>query len=231
MQDFDLEFKCFKAFKFLVFFMSEQESQNTVSKNIGSVAGNLNQGQFLVNLIQSKLGQHISQHELSCGDAVVYLQRTGALDFFRILKVDSELSFDFLVDITAVDWMDTKEQRFSLVYHLMSHKYLYRLRVKIPVPETDPEVESVSEIWNSANFLEREVWDMYGIKFKGHPDLRRVLMYDEFKGHPLRKDYPLQGKQPRVKLRYPEVENTARHMLRDTLVRNELVNINTRSRN
>ena len=85
-------------------------------------------------------------------------------------------------------------------------------------PEENPEVDSLTGLWSVTNFLEREVWDMYGIKFKNHPDLRRIMMYDEFEGHPLRKDYPVQGKQPRVQLRHPEVENTARLMQRPALV-------------
>lgn len=182
------------------------------------------EGQQVLALLQSKLGQHISKSELNLGDAVVWIQRTGALDFFRILKLDSELSINFLVSVTAVDWLDKQTERFTLVYHLLSMTYGYRLRVKIPVPEKDPNVDSLVELWSSANYMEREVWDMYGINFEKHPDQRRILMYDEFKGHPLRKDYPVQGKQPRVKLRSPEVQNTARDM-----VRNELVKIQTRS--
>lgn len=182
------------------------------------------EGEAVLVLLKGKLGQHISFSELSLGDAVVEVQRTGALDFFKILKLDSELAFNFLVSITAVDWLDQKPERFTIVYHLLSMTHGYRLRVKIPVSERDPEVDSLTELWAAANFLEREVWDMYGIKFLGHPDLRRVLLYDEFKGHPLRKDYPVQGKQPRVKLRSPEVSNTARDMLR-----NELVTIQARS--
>ncbi|MCL4144706.1 UNVERIFIED_CONTAM: hypothetical protein GTU68_041324 [Idotea baltica] len=98
-----------------------------------------------------------------------------------------------------------------------------RLRIKLAVPEVAPgedlEVASVSDIWPGANFMESEVYDMYGIKFKGHPNLRRILMYDEFKGYPLRKDYPLQGKQPRVKLIAPEVHNTAKDMNRPNLIK------------
>ena len=86
------------------------------------------------------------------------------------------------------------------------------------VPENDPVVDSMVELWPGADFMEREVWDMYGIKFKGHPDLRRILMYDEFVGHPLRKDYPVQAKQPRVPLLNPEVRNTAVDMKRAALV-------------
>lgn len=198
---------------------SEQTSTTELRWATGNKRDFALEGQTLLSLLDRKLGQHISKTELNLGDAVVYVQRAGAVDFFRLLKLDSELSFDFLVSLTAVDWLDQQEHRFTLVYHLMSMAHGYRLRVKIAVPEKDPEVDSLVELWKAANFLEREVWDMYGIVFHKHPDLRRVLMYDEFKGHPLRKDYPIQGKQPRVQLRSPEVANTARDMLRNELVR------------
>jgi len=122
------------------------------------------------------------------------------------------------MSVTGVDWMDSRDDRYEVVYHLLSMSTLARLRVKAALPEHKPEVSTLTSLWHSANFMEREAWDMLGIVFTGHPDLRRILMYDEFKGHPLRKDYPLQGKQPRVALRYPEVENTARQMVRSGLV-------------
>ena len=123
-----------------------------------------------------------------------------------------------LIDVTGVDWLDSRPHRFEVVYQLLSLSKTYRLTVKVPLSEDRPEVASATSLWHGANFLEREVWDMFGIRFVGHPDLRRILMYDEFVGHPLRKDYPVQGKQPRIPLRYPEVENTARLMLRGDLV-------------
>jgi len=174
----------------------------------------------LLKLVNSKLGTQILQSSLSLGDPVIRIKRDNILDFFRILKLDVELSFNLFLSVTCVDWLDQegKDERFEMVYHLLSTAKQYRLRIKVWVPESQPEIDSLVSIWSGANFMEREVWDMYGIKFKGHPDLRKILMYEEFKGHPLRKDYPVQGKQPRVNLRYPEVENTARHMLRSELV-------------
>lgn len=142
----------------------------------------------------------------------------GALAFFSQLKTDERFQFNMLIDVTAVDWLDNRENRFDVVYQLLSLTRLHRLCVKIQIPEENPEVDSVRSLWESANFLEREVWDMYGIKFKGHGDLRRILMYDEFTGHPLRKDYPLRGKQPRVPLRVPELRNTSADMERPPLV-------------
>jgi NADH-quinone oxidoreductase subunit C len=145
-------------------------------------------------------------------------KREGARELFSTLKTDSRFLFNMLIDITAVDWLDRREPRFDVVYQLLSLTFLHRLCVKIEVPEEQCEVESVRPLWPAANFLEREVWDMYGISFSGHGDLRRVLMYDEFVGHPLRKDYPLRGKQPRVPLRVPELRNTSADMQREELV-------------
>jgi NADH-quinone oxidoreductase subunit C len=124
----------------------------------------------------------------------------------RSLKEDPKLEFDFLTDITAVDFLGKKEPRFEVVYHLYSFRSNRRLRVKAAVPEAEPVVESLTPLWKAANWLEREVWDMFGIRFEGHPDLRRILLYEEFQGYPLRKDYPVNQWQPLVPER--EVEGT-----------------------
>lgn len=172
----------------------------------------------LLTLLTTRLKKHIVESRLDLGDAVVRIRREGMLDFFSVLKLESEFHFDFLVSVTAVDWLDARDDRFEVVYHLMSVPLRWRLRVKIDVPENNPEVDSLTALWNSADFMERETWDMVGVTFNGHPDLRRILMYDEFVGHPLRKDYPIQGKQPRVQLLHPEVRNTAVDMKRPALV-------------
>ena len=90
------------------------------------------------------------------------------------------------------------EARFAVVYHFYSTAHKHRLRLVVPVEEGDAEVDSLTSLWPGANWLEREVWDMFGISFKGHPDLRRILMYEEFEGHPLRKDYPVNKRQPLI---------------------------------
>jgi len=174
--------------------------------------------QQLLELLNAKLGSQMVSSTVELGDAVIVIGREKMLDFFRLLKLDSELAFNMLIDLTVVDWMDQREDRFEVVYHFLSLSTQHRLRIKIAVTEDDPAVESITSLWSGANYFEREAWDMYGVTFKGHPDLRRILMYDEFKGHPLRKDYPVQAKQPRVPLRHPEVENTARQMKRSPLV-------------
>ena len=150
--------------------------------------------------IQAKLGAKILESRQAQGDDVVILDRGGLRESFRRLKDD--LSFDFLSDITAVDYWRKKEPRFEVVYQVVSLKSRSRLRVRVPVPENDPVVDSLTALWRGANFLEREVWDLYGIRFTDHPDLRRILLYDEFQGHPLRKDYPVNLCQPRVPERH-----------------------------
>lgn len=144
--------------------------------------------------------------------------RADAKEIFKKLKSEERFSFEMLIDVTAVDWLDRREPRFDVVYQLMSLTKKHRLTLKVQVNEDQPEVDSVVDLWKAADFLEREVWDMYGIKFAGHPDLRRVLMYEEFVGHPLRKDYPINGKQPRIPLRIPELRNTSQDMYKEQLV-------------
>lgn len=140
------------------------------------------------------------------GEATLVIEREGALGFFRKLRSDPELDFDMLVDLTAVDYLG-RTPRFEVVYHFLSLSRNHRLRVKIRVPESDARVHSLVGIWKSANWMEREVWDFFGIRFDGHPDLRRILMYEEFKGHPLRKDYPFDKRQPLTEERDPIVQD------------------------
>ena len=175
--------------------------------------------QALIELLKSKVGSLLEDSNLNLGDAEVRVDKNKIGEFFKLLKLDSDLKFDFFISVTATDWMDDAEERFEVVYHLMSTVHKHRLRVKAWLPEDDTEIESACEYWKGANFMEREVWDMYGVKFSGHPDLRRILMYDEFEGFPLRKDYPLRGKQPRIPLRSPEVHNTSMDMNRPALVK------------
>ena len=146
--------------------------------------------------IHEILGAKILQSMDAQGDNVVMLDRSGLRESFRRLK--DELSFDLLSDITAVDYWQKKEPRFEVVYQITSLKNRQRLRLRVAVPESDAAVDSLTPLWRGANFLEREVWDLYGIRFTDHPDLRRILLYDEFQGHPLRKDYPVNLCQPRV---------------------------------
>jgi NADH-quinone oxidoreductase subunit C len=151
-----------------------------------------------LSYIQERLGSKLLEVMQPQGDDVLILDRANLRDSFRFLKEDKQLDYDFLSDITAVDYWQKKEPRFEAVYQIVSRAHHRRLRVRVPVPENDPAVESLTPLWSGANFMEREVWDLFGIRFIDHPDLRRVLLYEEFEGFPLRKDYPVNQVQPRV---------------------------------
>lgn len=133
------------------------------------------------------------------GEDVAALDKGSIVEVARFLKEDAELQYNFLMDLTAVDYQAMgREPRFDVVYHFYSLKYNRRVRIKAPVGEPDPEIDSLTDLWRGANWFEREVWDMFGIKFRGHPNLQRILLYPEFQGHPLRKDYPIRKRQPLI---------------------------------
>jgi NADH-quinone oxidoreductase subunit C len=131
------------------------------------------------------------------GDATAVVAAARLVDVMRFLRDDPACQFDMLTDLTAVDYLG-EEPRFEMVYHLYSVPKNQRLRVKARVGERAPEIATLCALWPSANWMEREVWDLYGIRFTGHPDLRRILLYEQFEGHPLRKDYPKEKRQPLV---------------------------------
>ena len=145
-----------------------------------------------------KIVESHSQH----GNETIVIDRANAPEAFGALKDDPGFSFNMLSDLSAVDFFG-QEPRFEVVYHLYSLKLNHRLRVKIRLNEDDASLPSVTQLWKAANWLEREVWDMFGIVFEDHPKLTRILMYEEFKGHPLRKDYPVDKRQPLVEERDP----------------------------
>jgi NADH-quinone oxidoreductase subunit C len=124
------------------------------------------------------------------------------VDVLRGLRDDAATRFDRLTDLTAVDYLG-RSPRFEVVYQLHSLAHRHRLRVKTGVPEDDATVPTVSGLWTAALWAEREVFDLFGIRFDGHPDLRRILLYPEFVGHPLRKDYELGRRHPLVPERDP----------------------------
>jgi NADH-quinone oxidoreductase subunit C len=131
------------------------------------------------------------------GDATAIVPREKLLEVGRFLRDDADLRFDMLVDVTAVDYLG-RSPRFEVVYHVYSVPLNHRVRIKVALEESDPRVPSLVPIWAGANWLERETWDLYGIVFEGHPDLRRIYLYEEFQGHPLRKDYPKGKRQPLI---------------------------------
>lgn len=124
------------------------------------------------------------------GEVTVTVKKENIVAICEFLK--SSLGYNMLTDVTAVDFLGTSP-RFQVVYNMYSIPAKDRLRVKALVEEGDASIATVTGVWSSANWLEREVFDLFGITFTGHPDLRRILMTDDWVGHPLRKDYPLQG--------------------------------------
>ncbi len=126
------------------------------------------------------------------GETTVVVPANQLLRTCEFLAADPSLRFTFLEDVTAVDRFPL-EPRFELNYQLLSIEKALKLRVRVKLPGVDPVVATVVPVWPTANWLEREVFDLFGVRFQGHPDLRRILMPDDWEGHPLRKDYPVEG--------------------------------------
>ena len=136
--------------------------------------------------------------DLSCLD---YLKFGKVLSSAPTLTTPSPLPYYMKPKASAETWergVSNDEFRFEVVYHFYSTVKNHRLRLKVPVTAADPMVDSLTGVWRSADWFEREVWDMFGIRFTGHPNLKRILMYEEFTGHPLRKDYPVRKRQPLI---------------------------------
>ena len=152
--------------------------------------------EFLTLLARS-FPEGISEVLLSNGDATAVVAPGALASVMEFAKDDSRLRFNVLLDVTAVDY-NGRDPRFEVVYHLLSLPNNQRLRIKVRVSGEKPSLDSMTRLWASADWLEREVWDMFGIEFVGHPNLKRILMYPEFEGHPLRKDYPIRRRQPLV---------------------------------
>ncbi|MFB3917979.1 MAG: NADH-quinone oxidoreductase subunit C [Terriglobales bacterium] len=125
-------------------------------------------------------------------ELTIYIDRAFIRDACSVLRDDAELNFNYLCDVTCVDWYPS-EPRFEVVYHLLSIPRRQRLRLKVRLEGGDPRMDSITSVWPSANFFEREVFDLFGVHFEGHPYLRRIMMPDNWEGHPLRKDYPVEG--------------------------------------
>ncbi|MCK4556396.1 MAG: NADH-quinone oxidoreductase subunit C [Candidatus Aminicenantes bacterium] len=153
----------------------------------------------VISELKEKFTDRIKETTSDFGDDTVTIDRDFLAELVQFLK-QKPYEYTMLLDITCVDYLG-REPRFEMVYHLLSLSAKHRLRIKVPLAEKNLSIESMSSIWKNANWLEREVYDMFGVRFYGHPDLRRLFMYDGFEGFPLRKDYPLRKCQPRIKLR------------------------------
>ena len=132
-------------------------------------------------------GAKFDRNELS-----IYIERTALRDACTTLKNDPTLQYDSLADVTCVDWTPS-DPRFEVIYHLFSTVTKKRVRLKVRLSGDDADVDSLVPIWPGANFFEREVFDLFGVRFVEHPNLKRIMMPDNWEGHPLRKDYPVEG--------------------------------------
>jgi len=163
--------------------------------------------QALIEHVKKHCPGAVLQTHSQFGDETIVVDAERWLEVARLLRDDPECDMALLVDLTAVDYPE-REPRFEVVAHLVSLRLGHRLRMKARVGDAEGrevEIDSLTELWASANWAERECFDMFGVRFRGHPDLRRILMYPEFQGHPLRRDYPANRAQPLVE--YRQVEN------------------------
>ena len=155
----------------------------------------------LEKLINSELSTKIKGSKIKHNQIYLNISDVDLIDVMLFLKTNKSTKFKQLIDITAVDYID-KEKRFKIVYLLLSHEFNHRIQVDFSINENDL-ISTLVSLFPAANWMEREVFDMYGIKFKDHPDLRRILTDYGFEGHPLRKDFPLTG---HTEVRYSETE-------------------------
>lgn len=161
--------------------------------------------QKVLELVKERFQDAVLDAGSMHGDDWLEVRPDAVRDIARFLKDDPATDMKLLVDITAVDWLhyDKKKpleldapRRFAVVYHFNSLTFHHRLRLKAYVGGTEPTVTSITGVYRTADWWERLVWDFYGVRFSGHPDLKRILTYEEFQGHPLHKDYPIHKRQP-----------------------------------
>ncbi len=158
----------------------------------------------VLSTVLEGLGDHVLAYHCQHGDDTIVVPPEMRRFVVRWLKESEQLDFDLLMDNTAIDWIE-EEPRFEVVDHLFSTSRHHRLRVKCRVDEDAPRLPSLAPLYGSAIWMERETYDMYGIEFEDHPDLRRILLYPEFQGHPLRKDYDKLQAWPLFEERYAGV--------------------------
>ena len=151
-----------------------------------------------LELLRERLAPAVNEVSAAHGVLVIALPAASLLEVVQTLR--TEFLFDLFLDVTAVDWLG-QTPRFEVVHHFYSTRHHVRVRLKTRVSEQDPTVDTLVPLYGSARFMERECHDMYGIAFRGNPDLRPILLYEGFEGHPLRKDYPKEREQPLVPYR------------------------------
>jgi NADH-quinone oxidoreductase subunit C len=149
--------------------------------------------------MQERFAEQIIREDNFRGQQSFYIDPKALMEICQAAMEDPDLDFRFLADITSCDWLGYEQEkgaRFEVIYNLCSFSRKYRFFLKVMLPAEKPEIASLTPLWNGANWLEREVWDMMGIRFTGHPDLTKILTPDDLEGHPLRKDFPLTYEVP-----------------------------------
>lgn len=148
--------------------------------------------ELIIEKVKQNFSDAVEEISDERGDLAITVKSSAVLAFSKFLKENDELRFLMCKDVTAIDWA-TRKNRFTVVYHVYSFDLNFNLRIKSNLVSESPEIESVCPVWESANWYERETFDMYGIKFLHHPDLRRMYMPEGFEYHPLRKEFPVLG--------------------------------------
>jgi NADH-quinone oxidoreductase subunit C len=144
--------------------------------------------------LRKRFGSEILEERIFRAEVTLIIERESVLDICMYLREEKDLAFEILVDLCGLDVFPA-EPRFQVVYHLYSPRHGRRLRLKAMLPDTAVVIDSVVSVWEAADWHERECYDLFGIIFRNHPDLRRILLPEDFEGHPLRKDFPLGGRQ------------------------------------
>jgi len=165
---------------------------------------------LVVRAIEREFPDAVLSAHAQCGDETVVVDRSQVRAVAEFLKKNEAMAFNMPIDCTAVDYLTYPGHdgpRFEVVYHFYSTRLKHRIRLKVRVAEDECVTPSLRPVYKGVEWFEREVYDMYGIRFEDHPDLRRILMYEEFVGHPLRKDYPHRGYQPLVPIARLDPDN------------------------
>lgn len=155
--------------------------------------------QLVVDAVQSRFPGVVLATHAQAGDETIYLAAEHVVSVVTYLRDDPAMNFNMFIDCTAVDkagFPGHDGPRFEVVYHFYSLAKNHRIRLKVALDEDELVVDSIAHLYQSANWFERETWDMFGVRFRNSPDHRRILLYEEFEGHPLRRDYPQRGYQP-----------------------------------
>jgi NADH-quinone oxidoreductase subunit C len=160
--------------------------------------------QIVLDALAARFGDAIVSTSTAYGDEVATIRRERLVEVATFLRDDAAMGFDWPSFCTVIDWLGFDRPRFEMVYQLRSLSHGHRIRLKVELDDEQPSCPSLSGLWPAFNWLEREAFDMYGVAFEGHPDLRRIYMYDEFVGYPLRKDYPKDKRQPLVRRSFDE---------------------------